>query len=392
MENQPDSVISVPVSEPHSPNSEPKLRIAEHYCIPINGGRFQIRTATQWGILSGRSAKEILPRLLPLLDGTQTESELLRQLEPYCSAGTLGQILEYLKQKGLVQQVDGQAASSDLDLPQMQTLLRYFGRRGPAEETLAAIRRAHVMIVNAGPVVPVLAGSLACCGIPRITLVGESKVLDREIRQSNYFVQHDQGKARAEVLRERIPPMTNTTLNEVCEFPATREEWAKLLCGISVAVVLLDGPILFYPWLEAFNAAALETNTPWTSVALLDGEEIHIGPTVMPGVTACYKCFELRYKSNLIYLEQYNAMEAYFHAGNPTIDFGLLLPVPEIAASFTALEVLRILTPQTVAKTTGKLMVFSVADFTCKFHPVLKLPRCPSCSPVRNQPRQRVWS
>jgi thiazole/oxazole-forming peptide maturase SagC family component len=218
--------------------------------------------------------------------------------------------------------------------------------------------------VNGGPILPALVPLLADLGVGRMTLIGPEK---------------------AESVR-------GPQINQIEMSSDEIEDWDEAIRDMSMIVILKQGPILFYPWLEKLNAAALSAGIPWTSVALLDGDTVHLGPTIRPNVTACYKCFELRLKSNLAFLNVNESFESYVRDSPEIVDFGLLPPVAGIMAGFVALEVIRTLNPDDVAQTSGKLMVFNTADFSTSYHPVLKMPRCTACSPTRNQPRQRIWS
>lgn len=77
-------------------------------------------------------------------------------------------------------------------------------------------------------------------------------------------------------------------------------------------VVVLPGPLLFYPWLEKLNEAAFALRIPWTTLGLVDPDCVQIGPTIRPGVTACYKCFETRLKSKLSFLGKDESIENIF--------------------------------------------------------------------------------
>ncbi len=371
----------------------PKLELVEHYSVPFENG-MQVRSATQSAVLSGRIVKDIFPKLLPLLDGTRTKEQLFTELSDVMPAAHVTQVLEFLKQKSLIREVEEVPQElADEDLANYESLARFFGRRGSRYATLAALKSANIGIVNAGPVLPVLVSSLAQFGVKKMHLIGPDALEIVETQQSRFYQGADKKDSRSSVLRNSALAGTkDLQLNIHAVNPVEITDWAEVVRDLSMVVVLLQGPIVFHPWLEKLNAAALAAGMPWTSVALLDGDSIHVGPTIRPGVTACYKCFELRLKSNLARLDSNEAFEAYLHQNQERIDFGFLPPVAEIVAGLAAIETVRTLSPDTVARTSGKLMMFNISDLTTTFHPILKLPRCPACSPARNQPSQRVWS
>jgi len=371
-----------------------RLALVEHYRVPLDNGRLLIRNCSQSAILRGRLVRDILPRLLPLVDGVRTIDEIAAQLDGLLTLPQLRQVLEFLERKGLLKEVEEIPEQlSAGDLAAYESLSRFLGREGSRYGTLTALKKANVALVGAGPVVPALTAALSHLGVRRITAVAPEELGGLEVQQSRYYGIADAGRSRSGVLRERIlgaGPEVQFNLTDT--LPQDVADWEEVMRDTTMLVVLLQGPVLFHPWLEKLNAAALSLKVPWTSVALLDGNGVHIGPTIRPGVTACYKCFEQRFKSNLVCIDAENAFESYIRDHMTRMDFGFLPPVADIVAGFAAIEVVRTLSPDTVALTSGRLMVFNIDDFSSTYHPVLKLPRCPACSPVRDQPRTRVWS
>lgn len=378
----------------HPVKTDPLLKLIDHYAVPMDQDRLQIRGASQCTVMSGRIVKEVFPKLFPLLDGTRTKKQIVAQMESDSGTTNVGRIVDTLIAKGLVTEVEDMPPGVlERDLPQLETLRRYLGRRGPAYPTLKALRDAHIGIFSTGPVAPVILSTLAYFGVRQVTLLDEADRINRLGLNAGHSRTDGTNGVHADVMAGRYLIDTGKTrIKTIAEAPAQVKDWASLLQDMTMAVVLLDGPVLFTPWLDALNTAAIASGTPWTSVALLDGEEIQIGPTIRPGITACYKCFEVRYKANLITLEAYTALEKYYNEDKPRVDFGLLPPVAEIAAGFAAIEIMRTVSPDMLPKTSGEMIVFTISDFQSKYHPVLKLPRCPACSPTLNRPRQRVWS
>jgi bacteriocin biosynthesis cyclodehydratase domain-containing protein len=123
---------------------------------------------------------------------------------------------------------------------------------------------------------------------------------------------------------------------------------------------------------------------------MLDGRELHIGPTVVPGSTACYRCYELRYKSNIPVLEAYLAFESKVRAGVAPVDFGLLPTLVPLVSDLLACDIARILDGQQ-AQSHGALLTINMQTLKLERHPVLKLPRCSACSPIHNAPPDRTW-
>lgn len=375
-------------------NSRARIGLVEHYAVPSEDGRLFVKSASQVGVLSGRMVRDVLPKLFPLLDGSRRFEDIAELMSGTLAVEQLARVLDFLSQKGIVREIEEPPADlSSRDLEFYESMARYFGQRGSRYATLSSLRTAHIGIVNTGPIAPALASSLAHFGVPKITVVGTSAIGALEVQQSRYYRSADMNRCRTSVWRERVlaeRPHLNLKVADTSVEDVS--DWEEMLRDLSMAVILLRGPVLFYPWLDKLNEAAFSLRVPWTTVALLDRDLTQVGPTIRPGVTACYKCFETRLKSNLGPLGNDEMLENYFRQTREKIDFGLLPPVADILAGLAAIEVARTLSPEAVAQTSGKVMNFNAADFTTEYHPVLKLPRCPVCSPVRNKPRPRIWS
>ena len=375
-------------------NGGSRIGLVEHYAVPCEDGRLFMKSATNSGLMSGRMVGEVFPKLFPLLDGSHGFEDIAGCMSGVLKPEQLAQVLDFLFQKGFVKEIEEPPPNlSNGELKRYGSVMRYFSRYGSRYASLSCFRTANVGIVNAGPIAPALASSLVHFGVARLTLLGGSTVGSMEVQQSRYYQPQDENRDRISVWRERVTSerpdldmkLISTDIEEVVD-------WQELIHGTSMLIVFLQGPLLFNPWLDRLNEAAFALRVPWLTIALLDGESAQIGPTIRPGVTACYKCFETRLKSNFSFIGRDEAVEKYLGQTRERIDFGMLPPVADIVGGFAAIEVMRTLSPETVAQTSGRFMLFNVADFTTEFHPVLKLPRCPVCSPVRNKPKPRVWS
>jgi molybdopterin-synthase adenylyltransferase len=369
------------------------LQFVETYTVPLPNGGIHLKNPGQSAEIRGRAVRDVIPTLLPLLDGTRTLDQIVAELATTASAQSIEQVITILERKGLIREVEPVPPElQSEDLSQYETVARFFGTTGSRYATLAALRRAHIAIVNSGPVAPLLISALTKFGVDRITLIAAESVGEVEVQQCRVLGADDSGRRWADVLEPALRPRARTRLAVVSKRPEEIDDWTAELEGVTMMVALVQGPILFYPWLERLNLAAVSRGIPWTSVALLDGDLVHVGPTIRPRVTACYKCYELRYKSHLPYVGTHEAFAAHVRQMERPLDFGVLPPVADILAGLAAMEVARAISPDSTPITSGRLMTFSLSEFKSELHPVLKLPRCPHCSSANRLPPQRIWS
>jgi len=128
---------------------------------------------------------------------------------------------------------------------------------------------------------------------------------------------------------------------------------------------------------DAVNSLCLRSRCRWMRVAI-DGTTAALGPTVIPFQTACFTCYDLRSASNesdtaefRSYRKRVNDLEPGPGESYP--------PLLDTVTGQTVLEIVRLLTGYSQPSTIGAVCEFS-ADFpNVKLHPLLRVPRCPSC-------------
>ncbi|WP_190021232.1 TOMM precursor leader peptide-binding protein [Streptomyces hiroshimensis] len=132
------------------------------------------------------------------------------------------------------------------------------------------------------------------------------------------------------------------------------------------------------PHFQALNRMALEVGFPWVH-GVVDGPFLFVGPTFVPGRSACYSCFERRVTMNLresaSYLAYKDALaRGAVRRGRPAV----LGAVAALLASHTALEVVNFLhtgSTFTIEKTLG----IYLPSMEISYSEVLPLPGCPEC-------------
>jgi bacteriocin biosynthesis cyclodehydratase domain-containing protein len=129
---------------------------------------------------------------------------------------------------------------------------------------------------------------------------------------------------------------------------------------------------------QAMNRVCLGLTVPWLHMAL-DGPFLLIGPTVFPGRTACYECFEQRVgmnmRENANYQRYKNALvsQRVRHGRPPTEPCSIGL-----AAAHAAMEALNyLLTGYTF--TVGKVLTIYLPTMEIVFNEILRYPACAAC-------------
>jgi bacteriocin biosynthesis cyclodehydratase domain-containing protein len=143
--------------------------------------------------------------------------------------------------------------------------------------------------------------------------------------------------------------------------------------------------------LAALNDAALKLQLPW-SLVCFDGYEGWVGPTFLPGQTACFSCFRRRLFASAaepkhIFLDpgvKVHRVPSPWSAGPETAAWISLI------TSLFALELVGVMEGR--GFTLNHILVVHRLNLTFQRESVLRLPRCPDCSRRRSAPNVNVFS
>lgn len=135
---------------------------------------------------------------------------------------------------------------------------------------------------------------------------------------------------------------------------------------------------------QLFNRVALELGVPWTHAAI-DGPFLFAGPTIVPGSSPCYECFETRVTMNLresaSYLKYKNALaEGVVLPGEPP----MLSALRTTLAGHTALEAVNFINTGSTF-TIGKTLGVYLPTMEIAHHEFLRLPGCRACGSLRGR-------
>lgn len=171
--------------------------------------------------------------------------------------------------------------------------------------------------------------------------------------------------------------------------PRGASEWTEALSGCDWVVAAQD---CFEPEeLAEINNAALSLSMPW-SLVCFDGYEGWVGPTFVPGQTACFSCFQARLlagasKPKHVFMDPHvkvHRVPSPWSAGPETGAWVSLI------TSIFALEFISATRGRSF--TFGEMLIVHRLNLTFQRKSVLRLPRCPDCSPRAGQPVLNAFS
>jgi molybdopterin-synthase adenylyltransferase len=360
----------LPAAFPRRPRLRPFFHI-----VPLSGGRVQLRSAYRSLVISGAGAPELTRLMLPLLDGSRTPDEIVHACHGHAPEA-VHDALALLQEKAVLEDAAGadRASLSPDAQERFADQLRLFSASvGNPLQCQADLQSKHVTLVGATPLGLAIGHQLAHSGIGAVQVVPTS---DADAAAAMAYVQEANRNGAHGALR--LSRMSEAAVDAIV---------GEACSDADLVIVPNDGP---GPALNRMvNEVCLAREKPWLPVVLF-GNDVGIGPLVVPGQTACFMCYELRMKGNLLFADEYVAFEDHLLKGLASdVAQGGLKVYAGVVAGITAIEAIKFLTKFTYPLALGRLIRFNFVNYQYMVHPVLRLPRCPRCGPVG--PTVREW-
>ena len=336
-------------------------------------------------VLRGRTVSEVLPQLFEHLDGSLNLRELAEACSSLVSKEDLLEILQKLNSEGILEDADVEvplpltAGELKRHTEQLLFLSHFETERYQFQSRL---KGSKVAIIGTGALGSAVLSSLAGMGAGHLTAIetaGGSG--NRSSREDTY------GPTATASPADRDPDTTRT----IVDASGSAAAIDAAVGGCDVVAVATDKlePSIY----DEINRISLADGIPWIICSPLNSIEGAVGPFFVPHETCCYRCYELRAKSNLSADNEYIAYEEHERKKNGrTADYGHLLPFPMVLGNLMALEVVKHITKFALPETYGRVLSFNFLTLEARLHDVLKLPRCQDCSPSRGFPPLALWS
>ncbi|MGW1075715.1 TOMM precursor leader peptide-binding protein [Streptomyces sp. NPDC002537] len=294
--------------------------------------------------VTDESGKGKLFDLICGLDGTRSHKELARAHG--VSRSTVEAVVDHLRTLDVLEW--GPSSALDAYLDQLTTLRVEQSDTG---------RPARSLIIGDGP----LSGAIA--ELVRDAQAGKVEQL-----------------APGDRLTESLNRMDENAVHDGLRLAGLAEELAPLRGGYVVWAQDTVNPVRS----RVFNRVAMELDVPWTHVAV-DGPFLLVGPTVVPGSSPCYECFETRVAMNLRESASYVRYKRALAAG--AVKSGTpaqLSAVRSTIAGHSALEAINFLTTGSTF-TIGKVLGIYLPTMEIAHQEVLRLPGCRACGSLRGR-------
>ena len=326
--------------------------------------------------------------LVALLDGTRSPDQLLQEVRrrhPDLSPTDIRDVLETLDAEGVLDHVPSQADHALLDSAEQDIyrrqleFLREFAQ--DARQPLAwqkRLRAARVLVLGVGGTGSWVAQSLALAGVGRLRLVDPDVVEPSNLSRQVLYGVDDVGRPKADAaacaleLRLRglvaVEPVQHQVRGPQCV--------DDLLSGCDLAINCADVPDIntTSAWM---SQACHPRGLPHVVGGGYDGHVGLIGPTVVPGRTACWSCYQ-RHHERLFPSEQLTYL-------TPTRrrHTGALAALAAVVTNLQVWDVVRVLTGCGEPLLADRLGELDLVDLSITWTAVARDPDCPTCSTER---------
>lgn len=264
--------------------------------------------------------------------------------------------------------------------------IRFFSMAGVDGRAIQdQIAGARVVVLGGGVLASHALSSLADTGIGFLRVADDCKVTAADLPGNALLDEADLARPRSDALSSKINGKNNPEVN--CEGlhcdTASEANLLDIVKGMDCALACLDSPSPAV--LEAFNRAALQANVRSVVGQVYRGVGL-VGPSLIPGQTPCYKCYELRRNANLPNYEEIMQYESRLRQ-MAAIKSEFIAPRPLAACvgGLLALEAIRLITRVALPQTAGRILRVDFFAPEMTYHRILRMPNCPACGYERRR-------
>jgi bacteriocin biosynthesis cyclodehydratase domain-containing protein len=326
--------------------------------IPVDGGAIVKRGCTELKV-SGHGAFEAASSILERCGAGGASRQDLCALFPEEAQAAAEQLIDLLLQRRFLISAGAEASPLELQAEShLEIFYWHFGLR--ATDAQAHLRKFQLAILGVNAVSRQLVHSLERSGFTRIALVDLPAL--RNLRLFD--------------MESRLLP---DEWEGCCTTPIPYQDWierttlGQLDCIVATSDFGAGEP--FRSW----NRFCMQHKCLFFPV-VLQNMVGQVGPMVIPGETACYQCLEDRRNSNAESATLMQAVEDKAFEGQ--LVNGFHPSMASIVGDLAAIELTKFCCDALPKQTVGTLIEVNLLATRLKARKVLKVPRCPVCSPL----------
>lgn len=268
-----------------------------------------------------------------------------------------------LEEAGVVAQGFDPAAAglSPAEALRYDRQLHYFGDQASPDSSAVdmqlALRNATVVVLGVGGLGSWTMAGLACAGVGRIVAVDDDTIELSNLNRQVLYRMSDVGRRKVDVAAEALRALNPDV--EIVPLPRRVRNVAdvrSVAAGADFVVCTADWPVHdIGRWV---NRACLELGVPHTSAGQFP-PRVRIGPTFVPGRTACLECQERAIRREF---PLYDELVEHRRSAAPV---AATLGAPSgLIGSLLAMEVIHWITRISEPATLGRGLIFDLRDFS----------------------------
>jgi molybdopterin-synthase adenylyltransferase len=265
------------------------------------------------------------------------------------------------------------AGLSAAELLRYDRQLHYFGDQSSpgssATDMQVALRKATVVVLGTGGLGSWTMAGLACAGVGRIVAVDDDTVELSNLNRQVLYRMSDIGRRKVDVAAEALRGLNpDIDLVPLPRRVGSVEDARSVAAGADFVVCTADSPVHdIGRWV---NRACLELGVPHISAGQFP-PRVRIGPTFVPGRTACLECQERAIRRDF---PLYDELVEHRKRAAPV---AATLGAPSgLIGSLLAMEVIHWITGISEPATLGRGLVFDLRDFSSHWESIEPDPDC----------------
>lgn len=307
------------------------------------------------------------------MDGTRTIEQLAESTGGAASADQVTDLVRRMSEHRLL--VQGRPDRAGPEAPHDRQLA-FFSDFMP-DPTVAqdALARSRVLIIGLGTIGGMIADHLARAGVGSIRAVDPDTVAETNLARHALFEHTDVGRRKIDAARDRLlARCPGLRIETECRAIESVQDVEATVGDADIVVDCADQPSVARTS-EWVGRACMRRRVPHV---LCGGYRTHlgfVGPTVLPGQSACWKCFETDYLENDLFGK---SGWTPLPVSRPT--GGSLGPLGAVVAGLHAWEAIRVLTGLVPPRMLNCKAEIDFVTLTLQFYQVAANPACSECA------------
>jgi len=331
-----------------------KLKALAVHVIATDDGAILKRGCTELKI-GGPGAAETLRKVLAVTsDGGATETEICKLFVPP-AVPLVRQLIEQLLTRHFLTPIE-EAESAAVE-PESPLDIFYWHFDVKAAQVAERVNRQSLTILGVNCISRQLAVSLSASGVENFRIVDEPR-----LRNLRFF--DDAGTLKTDQWPASFRPP---------------QEWKGKVDPESLGCLIATSDFGGQETMREWNRFCVKYNRHFLPVVLQDFVG-YVGPLVIPGETACFECLHLRRNSHIQDYESQRITEGVAFEGQGAIGFHPSMA--SILGDIAALELTKFYSRVLPSPKIGTLIEVNLLATGLASRKVLKVPRCPVCSPL----------